>query len=254
MKIDVDKMVAVIEAQAKIKPPPTGIGSDSENSALNNNYDYYSTFGAESQENDAEKIQNLYETTYLDDELLRYDKNGQVHYNAPMSQVPITISANKIKSRPVPWLIPDFLVRKSLNSIQGLPDGGKTWLLLALVAAVARGGLFPDNYGVMQKVKKGRVLYANYDDSLEYTIKPRLESMGLTAEDFGNVTFITSESQITFSDKRLEAAFEEVKPDLAIFDTLQNFIGAKTQGNEPARGYYIRETSKYIYHTQKQGR
>ncbi|GHU58812.1 hypothetical protein FACS1894133_4310 [Clostridia bacterium] len=147
----------------------------------------------------------------------------------------VTVGACDIQSREVPWLIPDFIARGGLNSFQGLPDSGKSWLSLALVAAVARGGVFPDRHGNMVSVTQGRVpshrvpshrvLYANFDDSLEYTVKPRLMSMGLTEQDFANITFIKPDSGITFSDLRLKTVFDTVKPDLAVFDTMQHFIG-----------------------------
>jgi len=144
---------------------------------------------------------------------------------------PLIISAADVRSAPIPWLIQNFLARRGVNSVQGLPDSGKTYFTLNLAATVAGGGVFPNDAGEMERIEAGRVLYANFDDSLEYTVKPRLESMGVTDEAFKNIFFIPSDSGLTFQDPRLNKIFEDQKPDLAIFDTLQHFIGANVDLN-----------------------
>lgn len=137
--------------------------------------------------------------------------------------------ADEVLSREVPWLIEGFLIRGSLTGVQGLPDSGKSFLTCAVAVAQANGGEFPKADGTMIKLPPGRVLIANFDDALEFGIKPRLEKLGLTAEGAKRISFLdpVAAAGITFDDKRLAAVFEECKPDLAIFDTLQHFIGGK---------------------------
>ena len=137
--------------------------------------------------------------------------------------------ATAVTSRDVPWQIEGFLISGALTSIQGLPDSGKSFLTCALAVAKANGGEFPRADGTMMTLNPGRVLFANFDDALEFGIKPRFEKLGLTNEGAKRIFFLDPEtaSGITFDDKRLAAVFEECKPDLAIFDTLQHFIGGK---------------------------
>jgi hypothetical protein len=161
----------------------------------------------------------------VDDDLMKEVDRQKKERKAQEDLAGFLIGANDVISRAVPWLIENFLVRGALNSIQGLPDSGKTWLSLALVAAVASGGVFPGNDGQMIKVERGPVLHADFDDVLEYTIKPRLEMLGLKEQDFDNITFIKP-NRVTFSDSRVAAAFKKVRPALAVFDTLQHFLGA----------------------------
>ena len=137
--------------------------------------------------------------------------------------------AIEIESREVPWLIEGFLIRGALTSLQGLPDSGKSFLTCALAVAQANGGAFPKANGSMMTLSPGNVLIANFDDALEFGVKPRLEKLGLTAEGAQRISFLdpAAAAGITFDDKRLAAVFEECRPDLAIFDTLQHFIGGK---------------------------
>jgi len=130
-------------------------------------------------------------------------------------------------AKPLDPLIADFIMRGTVNSIQGLPDSGKSWLTLSIALAVASGGVFPDRFGDMVRVPKGRVLYANFDDD-EDDVHRRLKSMGATDEQAENIFILSSDSGLTFNSPRLAEVFDEVKPTLAIFDTLQHFIGAKT--------------------------
>lgn len=137
--------------------------------------------------------------------------------------------AVNVKSRAVPWLIEGFLIEGSTTGIQGLPGSGKSFLTCKTAVEIANGGEFPKADGTMMKLSPGRVLMANFDDALEFGIKPRLESLGLTAEGAKRIFFLDPETAtgITFDDKRLATVFEECRPSLAIFDTLQHFIGGK---------------------------
>lgn len=137
--------------------------------------------------------------------------------------------ALNVKSRAVPWLIEGFLIKGSTTGIQGLPGSGKSFLTCKTAVEIANGGEFPKADGTMIKLNPGRVLMANFDDALEFGIKPRLETLGLTAEGSKRIFFLdpVTANGITFDDKRLAAVFEECRPSLAIFDTLQHFIGGK---------------------------
>jgi hypothetical protein len=165
-------------------------------------------------------------------DLREQDGRGWVDNQRKTQEVkPLIKNASDIESAPIPWLIKNFIARRGISSVQGLPDSGKTFFTLNLVATVAMGGVFPDDNFHMERIPQGCVLYANFDDSLEYTVKPRLERMGVTAEAFDNISFVPSESGLTFQDPRLREAFEQVRPDLAVFDTLQHFIGASVDLN-----------------------
>lgn len=158
-----------------------------------------------------------------------YHKADPVSDFPPENAHTLIKSAADVESREVPWLIEGFIIRGALTSLQGLPDSGKSFLTCALAVAQANGGEFPKADGTIMMLSPGNVLIANFDDALEFGVKPRLEKLGLTAEGASRVFFLdpTAAAGLTFDDKRLAAVFEECKPDLAIFDTLQHFIGGK---------------------------
>ena len=116
-----------------------------------------------------------------------------------------------------------------MTSLQGLPDSGKSFLTCALAVAIANGGEFPKADGAMMRLLPGHVLIANFDDALEFGVKPRLEKLGLSSEGEKRITFLdpVAAAGITFDDPRLATVFAECEPELAIFDTLQHFIGGK---------------------------
>ncbi len=147
----------------------------------------------------------------------------------PGSAASLIKPAVEVKSRDVPWAIEGLLIRGALTGIQGLPDSGKSFFTCALAVAKANGGEFPQADGAMVRLSPGRVLIANFDDALEFGIMPRLEKLGLTAEGASRITFLdpSAAAGVTFDDPRLAAVFDEVKPEIAIFDTLQHFIGGK---------------------------
>jgi len=158
-----------------------------------------------------------------------YHKTDPLKDFLPENAYTLIKPAVEIESREVPWLIEGFIIRGALTSLQGLPDSGKSFLTCALTVALANGGEFPKADGTMMTLTPGRVLIANFDDALEFGVKPRLEKLGLTAEGAKRVFFLdpVTAAGVTFDDPRLAAVFDECKPDLAIFDTLQHFIGGK---------------------------
>jgi hypothetical protein len=141
----------------------------------------------------------------------------------------LTKLARDIRSREVPWVIEGVLIAGALTGIQGLPGSGKSFLCCEIAVKTANGGEFPRADGTMMKLPPGNVLLANFDDALEFGVKPRLEAMGLTAEGAGRIHFLdpVAAAGITFDDPRLTKVFDDVKPVLAIFDTLQHFVGGK---------------------------
>jgi hypothetical protein len=166
----------------------------------------------------------VYNTTFPDLIKALRDKRGL------SPQQPLTINAADVVTRPVPWLIDNFLVRGALNGFQGVQGEGKSWLTASLVCAVADGGEWLADSGDMQSVSQGRVLLANFDDDVSYTMVPRLMYCGISSAGLKNVDILNRSACIgmDFADERLGVIFEKYKPDLAIFDTMQHFIGAKT--------------------------
>lgn len=150
--------------------------------------------------------------------------------NGNVKQKSLTVNASCVIPCKVPWLIENFIMRKALNGIQGIMGEGKSWITGAIVRAVADGGFWLSDIGERISVPQGRVLLANFDDDMNYTIVPRLLECGISCEGLNNVEILDRSvcCGMNFADTRLAELFEKFKPDLAIFDTLQHFIGSKT--------------------------
>lgn len=172
-------------------------------------------------------------TGLLDDIDFRVDTPPET-LNAGVEQTPLYINAAEIMPRAVPWLIENFIVRGALNGIRGLPNSGKSWITCALACSAADGGKWLNEYGEMADVPQGRVLIANFDDDASYTIIPRLHDCGVTDNGMRNISILDRSAcvDLTFYDERLAHTFEQTKPDLAIFDTLQHFLGTGVDMNK----------------------
>jgi len=135
-----------------------------------------------------------------------------------------------VQTKPIEWVMQNFIPRGMLSSLQGLPDVGKSFLTGAIATAVTRyDGELPSPDGTMQPCVSGNVLIFNSDDSPAHTTIPRLSAMGA---DLSKVYFENPDSEpMTFTDERLPALLEKIKPVLLIFDPIQNFIGAGVDFN-----------------------
>jgi RecA-family ATPase len=106
----------------------------------------------------------VHNTSFPDVVKVLRDKSGK----SPL--LPLTINAADVVTRSVPWLIDNFLVRGALNGFQGIKGEGKSWLTASLVGAVADGGKWYGDSGNLIPVTQGRVLLANFDDDVSYTM------------------------------------------------------------------------------------
>lgn len=70
-----------------------------------------------------------------------------------------------------PWLVEGLIKRKGINLVYGMPEAGKTWFLLDLIAAVASGQML-----LGLKTKQCRVLYIDEDVGIDqvHARAPRL--------------------------------------------------------------------------------
>jgi len=145
----------------------------------------------------------------------------------------ITVPLSSIADEDVSWLWEPYVPYKKLTLVEGDPEGGKTYLLLAISAAVTKGLPLPDQLGLMEpgSRKPGNVLYITAEDGLADTIKKRARKCGA---DLDRIFVIPTASMFPedmqpFSLARphlLSAAIEEREAKLVILDPLTAFLGA----------------------------
>jgi putative DNA primase/helicase len=87
----------------------------------------------------------------------------------------ITLRASEVQTRPIEWLIEDWIPRGKLTILAGQAGTGKTTLALKFAAMATAGGTLPD--GSMAK-GGGNVLMWSGEDEPEDVLVPRLKASG----------------------------------------------------------------------------
>lgn len=146
----------------------------------------------------------------------------------------LTVPLSSIASQEVSWLWEPYIPLRKLTLVEGDPEAGKTYLLLALAAAITRGYAFPDQSGRVPSPTNdpGNVLYITAEDGLADTIKQRAERC---QADLDRIYVVPNaemfpEGMQPFSLARphlLSAAIAERQPRLVILDPLTAFLGAE---------------------------
>ena len=178
-----------------------------------------------------------------------------------MSHAPLEIvSAQELLERPVreiPWLIEGFLA-SGLTILAGSPKVGKSWLVLSVAIAVARGDPF---WGM--PTAQADVLYLSLEDT-EGRMARRLRALG--AESVGHLSIATSSETL---DGGLIEQMEEFQSQhplamLYIIDTLGAIRPPRAFGSAYERDYEdLRAFKRFadrhdvtvlvVHHTRKMG-
>jgi RecA/RadA recombinase len=137
------------------------------------------------------------------------------------------VPLSAIDREEIVWLWYPYVPLKKLTMIEGDPSSGKTYLILAMAAAITRGYSLPDQEGHVGKPSEkdsGNVLYITAEDGLGDTIRPRAEKVGANLERL----FVPREPQsFSLADPHvLRNAMARFSPKLVVLDPLQAFLGA----------------------------
>lgn len=131
--------------------------------------------------------------------------------------------AASVPDKPLEWFYPNVFVRGELNGIQGVPGGGKTFLMCELSAQTSVGGVVQGTRDAndVAEIPMGNVLYFNGDDSPE-RLNERLIMCGA---DLSKISFAPEGTLPQIGSPEMAALFEQTRPTLCIIDPLQYFIG-----------------------------
>lgn len=140
-----------------------------------------------------------------------------------------------VKPERVSWLWKPYLPLGKLCLLEGDPAAGKTFISLAVAAAVSRGYTLGAADGQPHEpVTPGNVVLMTCEDGLADTIRPRLDSLGaeprnVFALEGWNVTRNGKEAAaglVTLKDvELLEETLAEHRPLLLIVDPVVGFMG-----------------------------
>ncbi len=125
-----------------------------------------------------------------------------------------TVKLSEVEKKSVKWLWKPFIAQGAFTIIEGEEGIGKSWLLCAIACAVAQGYGLPNSF----TEEPANVLLLSAEDSLSFTLKPRLEAMNAPCERIIAVDeLFTLDADGIF---RLELAIAEHAPRLVIIDPL----------------------------------
>jgi archaellum biogenesis ATPase FlaH len=139
-----------------------------------------------------------------------------------------------VTAKDVPWLWPGRVPLGMLTIIAGAPGTAKSFVSLYLAGRITTGGIWPD---VGKSAPEGVVILLAAEDSVEYTIRKRLDLLGADATKVEKIEMVTTvdgnnEQHFTLTDdlKELEAMVLKTGARLVIIDPLNSYLGGKQDG------------------------
>jgi hypothetical protein len=175
---------------------------------------------------------------YAERETLNYIGSSLPEEKIKTSGIPKLTPLSEVEPEEVSWLWRPYIPIGKVSIVEGDPGLGKTFLSLALSAAVSNGWpLIGEDGSPTQKIDIGKVLYLSCEDGLADTLRPRLDKMGANVKNIivlegkvnpGKDEVIPVSLQ---DDDVLRNAMTEIKPALIIIDPIQGFLGPNTNMN-----------------------
>ncbi len=143
-------------------------------------------------------------------------------------RAPRLVRLSDVEPESVEWLWEPYVPVGKLTLLEGDPEAGKTWVALAIAAAVTRG-VVPSTPG---RAPRGPadVLYLTCEDGLGDTVRPRIDALGADPRRMVVLDGVESDAedagQVSLQDLDvLSRALEEVRPALVIVDPLSGLLG-----------------------------
>ncbi len=148
------------------------------------------------------------------------------------------LALSDVEAVPPDCLWEPYQLRSTLGFLDGAPGVGKTWIALALAAAVTKGGTLPSGWRSGEelskvKVQKGNVVYLTQENSPASSLRPRFDRLKGDPKRFFIQDFSGDEDDLfTLKDLGpLRKMVEEVHPTLVVLDPIMNFIGENTDAH-----------------------
>ena len=133
---------------------------------------------------------------------------------------------SSVKETAVDWLWYPYIPFGKITLLQGDPGGGKSTLMMSIIAAVSSGNV---SFSKKPSRQPMHVIYQCSEDDVADTIKPRLEKAGA---DCKNVAFLDEEGEtLTLTDERIRIAIADFNAKLLVIDPFQAYLGETDMAN-----------------------
>jgi hypothetical protein len=129
-----------------------------------------------------------------------------------------------LQPRPVKWLWQDRLACGTLAMISGVPGSGKTWIALAIAAALGRGR---DPF-TCEQLEPCTVLYASMEHNSSEIILPRFAGLQGDPKRFAVLRGVRSPASASLNLRDtsvIEDALQRTHARLVILDSLDSYSG-----------------------------
>jgi putative DNA primase/helicase len=145
-----------------------------------------------------------------------------------------------VTAKPVPWLWPGRHAKEGriplgmLTIIAGAPGTAKSFVSLYLAGRITTGGIWPD---IGKAAPQGAVILLASEDSVEFTIRGRLDALGADATKIEKIDMVytrdgNGEKHFSLEDdlQELEKMVLATGARLVIIDPLNSYLGGKQTG------------------------
>ena len=145
------------------------------------------------------------------------------------------LTLSQVEAKEVDWLWKPYLANGMLAMLSGDPGAGKTYITLAVAAAITTGRVPYTG----ERRDPTDVLYLSVENSPEHVLRPRFDSLGGDSSRFhilrGSVTGNGEKAErggVRLSDIRLlRDALQRTKARLVIVDPIQSYLGAEVDAH-----------------------
>lgn len=158
-----------------------------------------------------------------------YSPNDRSRKPTPRRR-PDLVKLSDVQAKTVPWLWEPYLPLEMLTILSGDPGSGKTFICLAIAAALTRGEVLPSG----ARCAAENVLYLTLENSPSYVLRPRFDAQGGDADRFivmrGTLYDdggAEKQGGLSLADvDQLDTAISKTRARLIVIDPLQSFLGA----------------------------
>lgn len=176
-----------------------------------------STYGAITVQNAVAGLRGGYDPQSRG-QAIEFDFGPEPSASTETTAVPTLIRAADVPYEPPRWLLAPYFQLGKGTMIQGDNGTGKTAFMCAIAAHVSTGRPLLG----LEVEAPGDVIMLSTEDDLP-VLRGRIEADG---GDLTRCHFMTNAAGLTFNSPEVEAAIQQVKAKLVVFDPIQAFMGA----------------------------